>query len=559
MILILRVAQLHIGTRTTVYPFESLWQHLISFDAFWTLFCYCLSAMLFSEVYIWSAASDATLGCIDQGKSYERPRLNERPIYLRTLFICLAVVQSAVHLYNDYAGVDIPVEATSPKPDDPNPTPARSPYAQIWDQKLKIFLKGTMRVLGTVVVGSFIYYIFIRQTAYRIAFALAKPFFHLPKTAKPGSIASLGDLAGRFILHGSILLCIWEFANAVFSAYVALGPLKKDRPITDDSKDPNGTLLNGLKSRKTTWAQILRLCLEEINAIKTRIDAQARPLPTASQAAQQQQQNQAAQIQPLPRIADKPVATDDIFSTPPRQHTAMTEIAAFAKSVGGSPNARPLKRLSPVAHKLLEYGKGALSEEQQSKIRPQNLRGKANGYLLSLLRSPLGWPFRRTFARRVAAVVFGAPVSREVVVGNAVEALRALVVGSLKEDPYGTVAKDVPTLIRSLVSAITAIEGFVKGLDVDWTDVEFRDEDRDVPEVKALLETLKRALREVLGAFGEFLGGLGMGDREVRAAKEVASEAPRRDDQAGQRQGNGKDNEKEKQGARQPEMAQRRS
>lgn len=508
--------------------------------------------------------------------------------------MCLAVVQSAVHLYHDYAGVDIPVQATSLEPNDPNPTPARSPFAQIWDMKLKIFLKGTMRVLGTVVVGSFMYYFFIRQTAYKIAFALAKPFFHLPKTAKPGSIASLGDLAGRFILHGSILLCIWEFANAVFSTYVALGPLKKDRPITDDSKDPNGTLLNGLKSRKnvhrtfafwelalitqrfptrrptiyseidraggSTWSQILRLCLEEINAMKTRIDAQSRPLPTAAQTSQQQQQQQQqqSQIQPLPRIADKPVATDDIFSTPPRHNTASTEIAAFAKSVGGTPNARPLKKLSPVAHKLLEYGKGALSEEKQAQLRPQNLKGKANGYLLAALRSPVGWPFRRTFARRVTAVVLGAPVSRRAVIVNATNALATLAVNSLKEDPYGTVAKDVPSIIRSLVSAITATEGFVKGLEVDWTDVEFQDTDRDVSEVTALLEVLKSALREILGAFGEFLGGLGMGDREMRAAKEVASESRGRNDREEQGQGNG-NNGKENPGRRQPEMAQRRS
>ena len=53
-----------------------------------------------------------------------------------------------------------------------------------------------------------------------------------------------------------MLLCIWEFSNAVFSAYVAQEPLKKDQPLTNDSRDPNGSLLNGLRSKK----EIAKVC-----------------------------------------------------------------------------------------------------------------------------------------------------------------------------------------------------------------------------------------------------------------------------------------------------------
>jgi nucleoporin NDC1 len=49
---------------------------------------------------------------------------------------------------------------------------------------------------------------------------------------------------------GFLLIMLWEVGNTAFSAYVAQPPLKNDRPITYESKDPNGSLLTGLKGKK---------------------------------------------------------------------------------------------------------------------------------------------------------------------------------------------------------------------------------------------------------------------------------------------------------------------
>jgi nucleoporin NDC1 len=46
------------------------------------------------------------------------------------------------------------------------------------------------------------------------------------------------------------MIFLWDFSNFVFSLYVAQEPVKKDKPLTGDSPDPNGSLLNGLKSKK---------------------------------------------------------------------------------------------------------------------------------------------------------------------------------------------------------------------------------------------------------------------------------------------------------------------
>lgn len=55
-----------------------------------------------------------------------------------------------------------------------------------------------------------------------------------------------------FITEGTLLVVLWEFVNKTFDVYIAQEPLKNDLPITNDSTDPNGSLLNGLKSKKDT-------------------------------------------------------------------------------------------------------------------------------------------------------------------------------------------------------------------------------------------------------------------------------------------------------------------
>jgi nucleoporin NDC1 len=53
-----------------------------------------------------------------------------------------------------------------------------------------------------------------------------------------------------FLVEGTLLVALWQFVNTAFDLYIAQEPLKSNQPITSESKDPNGTLLNGLKSKK---------------------------------------------------------------------------------------------------------------------------------------------------------------------------------------------------------------------------------------------------------------------------------------------------------------------
>lgn len=185
-------------------------------------------------------------------RSYERPRLNERPIYLRSVFFTLAFLQSIYHLYYDYDRVTIPV--TKPKSDlvaDQQPPVIVPPLTRVKTTLPQLSRTTLQRSLSMILIGPIAYSLLIRRTAWSWSLFFAKLLWNLPRAAEPPKIPPYHiSLILRSVTSCFLLLILWEASNATFSAYVAQDPLKRGRPLTDDSRDPNGSLLSGLKSKK---------------------------------------------------------------------------------------------------------------------------------------------------------------------------------------------------------------------------------------------------------------------------------------------------------------------
>lgn len=101
-------------------------------------------------------------------------------------------------------------------------------------------------------MGPFSYWLFIRDKAWTWSFWAARLVFELPKSASTPSVfpPGLPDLAGRFLLEGFLLAFAWEFANAAFDVFLAQEPMKHGRLLTEESLDPNGSLLSGLHATR---------------------------------------------------------------------------------------------------------------------------------------------------------------------------------------------------------------------------------------------------------------------------------------------------------------------
>ena len=268
-------------------------------------------------------------------------------------------------------------------------------------------------------------------------------------------------------------------------------------------------------------------CLSNIQEINTCITIfQNRP---SSATAPQQQQFQDS-VQKLPRLS-APIKQENILTNPrppaKRREQIESTIGSVTKSIGQAPNqGTPLKSLGPYALQGLKVtGDKLLYPEQQEAISPASLKSTFNKNLMKFLHSRFGEPFRQTHRRRLCAVILGAPYSSLSIVLNSIDSLRDLAKASLKEDPFGTVNKDIPLLIRTFVNTINNIESFTKSIPIHWTDVEFdvKDEQgRKVEEVQQVVDRLKDGLEEIITAFGNYAGDLGLGPKEMRSARHAA-------------------------------------
>ena len=96
-----------------------------------------------------------------------------------------------------------------------------------------------------------IYILFLRSYAWSWSIWFARIFWSVSRSPEPPvTLPFHYSVLLRSISGGAMLLLLWRFSNHAFSFYAAVAPVKRKKPLTDDSKDPNGSLLTGLKSNK---------------------------------------------------------------------------------------------------------------------------------------------------------------------------------------------------------------------------------------------------------------------------------------------------------------------
>ncbi|KAK5746454.1 hypothetical protein LTR17_000834 [Elasticomyces elasticus] len=595
----------------SVYP-ETLWLHLTHFSVRTaaTVGWYVLGAWVFGEVYIWSRSEGAGLGWVDMGRAgYERVRVNENPVLLRTVFVCLGIAQAGLHLGRDYDRIE--VEETEARLKQAKEASRLPESLQILSTKLRgITGRVVVLVLPGIVFSTPFYFLFLRRTLWHsVAYPLARTLLltqssSLQPNNGPTGILHPLTLLWQTLASSLLLVTLWELSNAIFTIYVSRPPLKKGQPLTSEikdgngaitsrSRDPNGSLIRGLKAVKevprsfafwelhlictstlfaarrstifaevdrqptSTWTEIKDACLSEITAISTRIQVSQQPLNGQPNPQKQQQealaasQQQRGGTQPsgLPRIAGRGVVNDASVINPSRSSSsggarggarqAVEMVGGVMKSLSqsqsgahaqGQQGQRTAAGLGSVyGRKAIEYG---VSKAGGKGVLPSGLQGvMGGGKVLQFLRTPAGEIFRQTFGRRVRAVVLGVPFGRKAEIGFASRSLCSLVVASLKEDGFGRVSGDVAGIVRSYTATIGNIRNFIADLQPHWSDVGFTEAQRDLghggeelEEVKEVLETLRQGLEDVVLAFGEYAGGLGLTHAEMRAARQVIGE-----------------------------------
>ena len=163
----------------------------------------------------------------------------------------LAIVQSFLHIYYDYDEVILPTQKIRNPTSIKDPHRAISPLMQLRKTIPSLWQGAVARTCATSLLGPVFYAVFIRRTAWTWTLYFARLVWDVPRASEPARIPPYHiSLILRSATSGFLLITLWELSNAVFTSYVSQEPLKGGNPLTDDSGDPNGSLLNGLKAKK---------------------------------------------------------------------------------------------------------------------------------------------------------------------------------------------------------------------------------------------------------------------------------------------------------------------
>ncbi|KAF3007762.1 hypothetical protein E8E13_010132 [Curvularia kusanoi] len=554
-IYLLRIAQWHVGRRQTLTRAETFQKYFARKNTLVTLAFYVFSAWLFSEVYTWSRTAADRLNFTELGRAHERLKLNERPLYLRFLFVALAFAQTGVHLWRDYDRIDMPAmqprklnEVTAEGSVKKGP----KPRVVLLQQLKPLFVTAAGLTFFVTITGTILYFMGPRQLLWDYYYSFSRNFISLAKTSKPTGLAPFAPLVAGFIIEGALLVLLWEFANKAFDLYIAQEPLKRDKPITNDSKDPNGTLLNGLKSNKATnkvmafwelalitdafpdrrktiyaemdrkkaptFVQVTDFCLAEIKLLIERLNVGLDPTyqPTAASVAPQPTPS----INLVPQISQPLKDDKQVVALPPKPATRWEHFEATTSGIA--------KMHSSPGNSQQAYGREAINKGlKKAQEGAQQAESAASTASDKILSSPFGYIFSQSLPRRAKLVVLGAPYSRISLICNAITALTNLAVFSIAEDTIGRFHESVPSIIRTFTAAINKIDAYMSSLQVHWSDKDTLAKPeamrKKVPEVDQVRECLQKGLESILGSFEKYLGGMGMSLLEISDAKKAAA------------------------------------
>lgn len=257
------------------------------------------------------------------------------------------------------------------------------------------------------------------------------------------------------------------------------------------------------------WSQVYGICLDILKEMETRIDSFGKPPKPA-------EPDQNEPVLEKKRLTQPP-KEEEIFQSTPQKKNFRSEVEKTLTKVATSPTQG--SQLSPAAKKALATAKQQLLEVQKATTGSEDPQNFFRDLALKVLRSPLGWPFRQEYSRRLNKTVLGTPYGEPSLLINATTAVGQLAVHSLQEDKYGNVQRDVAAIIRTLTTVTKKLDSFKSTLSISWTDVEGK---KGSPEVDSALEALKIALGELVQAFGPYARDLRLSLTDIRLAKEAA-------------------------------------
>ena len=484
--------------------------------------------------------------------------MSERPIFFLSFFFTLGTVHGVYHIATDVDMLNLGIiypkkfrqhDKTKKDEDEVQEQDEEErSLGKAMNSKLPTALTRAATTTGiALVVHSVFYALFLRPIAWAWTLAFLRRFYNLPKSNMlPSTYPYQLWLFLRMLWSGSLLSFLWAAGNMGFTMLMKAEPLKQSHPLTSESKDPNGSLLNGIKNKKLSvrcfamwelafiardfedrrkgifqdvdrkdgdmWSQVYQVCMNTLKRVESNVDNYGKK-PESPKTADRQATEESK------RRTTEPLKTDPVVIPGPDGQTLAQHLQKEVDAYVRSPGKTLVSELSPKVRQKIEDAKtNYLAKGHQKTSKPEGESGIFRPLVLYIIETRIGWLLQRDFSRRLMAAVFG-PESCEISLYiNTVLVLARLAANSLAEDQYGTVHGDVASLIRSFSILIGKLEKFSVTFPSHWMDGTSK---RKCKEVEGLIIALQMGLEELLDGFGDYTHELKLSQSDVRMASKA--------------------------------------
>lgn len=183
-----------------------------------------------------------------------------------------------LHLYYDYDHIPLPITTAEAEPITPKAkglvdsiSARMQPLLPMfsWDANSiteSILRNSITRTVCASFIAPFIYGFLIRRTAWDCSLALATSLWDVSTSRLSFIPPHYPSLVFRSCTSGLLLMFLWESSNVFLTTLVAQEPLKRGQPLSSESKDPCGTLIGGLKSKREVL-RVRKLCSINISTL----------------------------------------------------------------------------------------------------------------------------------------------------------------------------------------------------------------------------------------------------------------------------------------------------
>ncbi|GKT86925.1 nucleoporin protein ndc1-nup [Colletotrichum tofieldiae] len=177
-ILVLRIAQYHVGVRASNSTFHAFTKFFFSIHTLEAFLFYSFSSALFSHVYLWALPESANLGWVTYYSGGERARVNERTLCFFCYMAISAVVQAIFHFYHDNDKLIIDVSRSE---GGEVKVSGDASLNKVLGEVPAILIQSSVRCLSVAPVAGVVHMMFLRSFIWGWALFFLRPFYNIPE------------------------------------------------------------------------------------------------------------------------------------------------------------------------------------------------------------------------------------------------------------------------------------------------------------------------------------------------------------------------------------------